>query len=103
MGVQIPCGIYRQVSAQVVVRATAPTSGRGVPPLGRAERKSGTGRALDVGPRAHAFVDSAEVRGVGGGGLHQRQECDSLGSDLWRAQAELHRTALLGTWLLCFN
>jgi len=38
------------------------------------------GRSPDVRPRAHDAADSAEVRGVAGGGLHQGQECDSVGA-----------------------
>ena len=32
--------------------------------------------------------------------VHQRQERDPLGSGLWRAQAQLRGSALLGPWVL---
>jgi len=40
-------------------------------------------RAPDAGPRAHDAVDPAEVRGIAGGWVHQRQERDSSGSGVW--------------------
>jgi len=42
--------------------------------FGRAEGMRVLGRPLDARPRAYASFDSAQVCGVGGGGIHQRQE-----------------------------
>src|SRR5579859_3902462 len=44
----------------------------------------------------HDDLDSAQVRGVRGGGLHQGQKCDSPCAGLWRAQAEFCWSTLLG-------
>ena len=38
-------------------------------------------------PRAYAFVDSAEIFGLKRGWIYQRKERDSLGANVWRAQA----------------
>ena len=43
------------------------------------------------------------VCGVGSGGLHQGQECDSSGTDVQRTQAEFHWSAFLGARLFCVN
>ena len=36
---------------------------------------------------AYAFVDSAEIFGLKRGWIYQRKERDSLGANVWRAQA----------------
>ena len=46
------------------------------------------------------IVDSAEVRGVAGGGVHQGQERDPSGAGVRGAEAQLRRAALLGARVL---
>jgi hypothetical protein len=53
-------------------------------------------KASDAGPRAHDDLDTAEVCGIGSGGVHQRQERDSPYARVRRAQAEFCGAALLG-------
>ena len=48
-------------------------------------------------------VDSAQVCGVGSGGIHEGQECDPPGADLRRAQAEFCWPAFLGARLFCVD
>jgi REP-associated tyrosine transposase len=55
--------------------------------VSRAEAEPDRGGAPDGGSCAHDDLDTAEVRGVAGGGIHQGQECNTSGAGLWRAEA----------------
>ena len=103
MGVQIPCGVYPEVSKEESVSRITKTFDRSVPALGTAEREPDRRRALDVGSRAYVDCDSAEVCCIAGGGIHQRQECDSLGANIRGKKAKFYRPALLGQRLLCID
>ena len=48
-------------------------------------------------------IPPAKYAGIGSGGLYQGQECDSSGSNVRGAQAELYRSAFLGARLLCID
>lgn len=61
-----------------IVRRVATAPWRGVPATGAAEEKPDRRRASDAESRAHADLDSAEIRGVTGYGLQE-------GSD-WRCR-----------------
>jgi hypothetical protein len=73
---------------------------RGIPPFGRAEAESRSGRAFDARPSSHAAFDSAQVCGVGSGGIDQGQERDPSGPDLGRAQAKSRRAAFLRGYIV---
>jgi len=64
--------------------------------LAQQKEEPGRGRAFDGGSRAHDAVDSAEVRGIAGGGIHQGEECDPLGAGVRGAQAQFRRTEFFG-------
>ena len=66
-----------ETSNREPLSARKPAPRRGVSQVGGAEEEQDGGRALAAQQCAHDAVDSAEVRGVAGGGLHQGQECDS--------------------------
>ena len=51
----------------------------------------------------HDDLDPAQVRGVGGDWVYQRQECDPLGAGVRRAQAEFCGSALLGARIHGFH
>jgi hypothetical protein len=59
--------------------------------------------ALDAGSRAHVDIDPAEVFGIAGGGVYQRQERDPFGPDVRGTQAQLCGAALLGERLFRIN
>src|SRR5258708_6006651 len=58
------------------------------------------GKASDDRSGAHPDLDSAEVLGVAGDGVYERQKCHPHCPDLRRQAAELCGAALLGTGLL---
>src|SRR6516164_11104765 len=80
----------------IAVPGAAPASRRGVPQAGGAEGVEDRGRALDAGSRAHVDLDTAEVRGVASGGVHQGQERDPSRPCVRGKEAQLCRAALLG-------
>jgi hypothetical protein len=92
----IPRCIHSQMPSQDVVQGTSAALGRVIPAPRRAETKPDRRGSSDAGPRAHDDLNSAQVRGVGSGGIHQGQECDPPCAGVWRAQAEFRRSALLG-------
>jgi len=96
VGVQIPCGVHSEVPEKNVVFPTEAAFGRSVSPVGATQGMSGSGRALDARSCAYADSDSAEVCGIASSGVHEGEKCDSCGSCVWRAQAQLCRSALLG-------
>src|SRR5438093_5104324 len=100
MGVQISCGVHPEVPSKDVVQRTEAVSGGGVPAIGRAEGESNRGRAFDAGSCAHDDCDSAEVRGVASDRVYQGEEGDSLGTGLWREEAEFCGSAFLGPRVL---
>jgi len=52
---------------------------------------------------AYADLNSAEVFSFTGCGVHQRQECNSDSTEVWREAEELCGTAFLGEGILCVN
>src|SRR5215813_2778036 len=103
MGMQIPCRVYPQRAAQSAVRPTARRLGRGVPGAGPTEGEQGGGGASAPGSRPHVALDSAEVRGVAGGGVSQGEECNLHCAHVWREGAQLCRRAVLGAGVLCLD
>ena len=68
-------------------------------PLGevlRAQGKQDRGGAPDARSRTHDYIDSAEVRGVKCGGVHQRKDPDTSGTGVRGEEEELCGTKLLG-------
>mgnify|MGYP006303732511 CR=1 FL=1 len=100
MAMQIPCRVYPEVSAQDAVRLVASAPWGGISSLSRAEREPDSGRAPDCGSRSYADFDPAEVCGVAGDRVHQRQECDSYRPHGRGPATQFCRTALLGSWVL---
>jgi len=103
MGMQIPCGVHSEVSAQKDIWVIAARAWRGVPRLGSAERERSVGGAFDGRSRAHAHIDTAEVCGIAGDGIHQRQERDLHRAGSWGKKAQLRGAKLLGARVLGFN
>src|SRR6516164_7788018 len=88
------------MSAQDAVPGTAETFGGSFPTAGRVEGKWNRGRASAAGSCAHDDCDTAEVCGVASDWIYQRQEYDSSGAGVRRAETEFRRAALLGTRIL---
>src|SRR5580704_180201 len=47
------------------------------------------GGSSSTRPRPHVDLDPAEICGVAGDWVYQREECDTVGSRIWREEAEL--------------
>src|SRR5437867_333979 len=71
MELQISRGVHPEVPTTNAVHAATAAPWRGVPQAGVAEGEPSRGRAPDVGPRSHDAGDTAQVRGVASGGVHQ--------------------------------
>ena len=97
---QVPCGIYPEVSAQGDVRVDTPRAWADHGGVGPIERERGGGGASEGGSRAHDVVDTAEVFGLRGGGLHQGEERDSDRPKIFGSEEELCRVELLGEGIL---
>ena len=80
MGVQILRGVYSEGLPAGAVWATAGAPWGSVPPVGAVEGESGRGGTFAGRSRVHHAVDSGEVRGIAGGGLHQGKERDPSGT-----------------------
>jgi len=91
------------MSAQGALQGTEAAFGRGIPIAYGAKGMPSGGGASDAGSCAHAVERATEVCGVAGGRLHQGQERDSSGTDLWWATTQLRGAALLGEGLLRLN
>ena len=83
MGVQIPCGIHSQVSAEGAVREAETALGGGFPPAGPSTGEPDFGGASDAGPCPYADCDSAEIPGFAGDWVLEGQKCDLSGRGLW--------------------
>ena len=103
MGLQVPRSVHTQGTQKGVVPAAERAPGRGVPRVGAPQRESDRRRASDGRPRTHDDRDTAKVRGVKRGGVHQREKCDSPGKGVRRAKAKLHRSELLGERVFCLD
>ena len=103
MGMQISCGIHPEVSAQGALQGAAAPLGSRIPVAYGAEGMPRGGRAFDAGSCAYAAECAAEVCGVAGGGLHQGQERDTPGANVWRTATQLRGAALLGEGILRFD
>jgi hypothetical protein len=101
MGMQIARGVYPEVPAESVVRATAQPCGRSVPggsaPAGEPDRR----RASTARARAPGAGDAAQVRGGAGGGVFAGDERHSHCADVWGAAAEFSGGPLLGAGVVC--
>src|SRR5579862_4923042 len=96
MGVQIPCGVYPQMSEESAVRGSTKVSGGSVPSSGRAEGEPDRGRASAPRPCAYDDLDSAEICRVASDWVHQGEERDPLGARVGGAKAEFRRAEFLG-------
>src|SRR5713101_10071690 len=103
MGMQISRGLYPQRAAQSALRAPARRLGRSMPRVGPPEGEQSGGGASAPGSRPHVALDSAEVRGVAGGGVSQGEECDLHCAHIWREGAQLCRRAVLGAGVFCLD
>src|SRR5580692_1823828 len=79
VGVQISCCVHSQVSQEDTLWGVETTPRGGVSQTGAAKGKPDRRRAPDAGSRSHDDFDSAEIRGLSGGRIYQRQECDPFG------------------------
>src|SRR6478672_4074602 len=86
MGVQIPCGVHSQVPQEDALRGVATTSRGSVSQAGDAKGKQSRGRPSDAGSRSHDDLDPAEICGLAGDRLYQRQERYPFGPCLWRKE-----------------
>ena len=103
MGMQVSCGVHPEVSAQSDVwvdtqRVRIDHSG-----VGTAQREQSRGGASDGRPCAHDAVDSTEVLGVRGGGVHQGEERDSDRPKVYGSEEEFCGVELLGEGILGVN
>ncbi len=103
MGMQVPYCVDPEMQEETALWPTPEKSGRGVALSGPAKGEPGTGRTPATRPCAYTALHAAQVYGVPGGGVYERQKCDSYRADLpWSAE-ELWRHELLGAGLFCFN
>ena len=105
MGMQVSYS-YRvdpEIPEEDALRPTSEKPQRCVARSGPAKGEPGAGRSPATRSRAHADLHSAQVCGVSGGGVYERQECDPHRADLPRSAKELRRHELLGTRLFRFN
>jgi len=100
MGMQISCGVHPEIPAQGALRVAAQAPGEFVSGVGAAQGMRDWGGALDGRSCAHAGLDSAEIFGIAGHGVYQRQECDPHRADLRRQAPQLRGAALLGEGVL---
>ena len=103
MGVQVPRRFHPQVPPQGVVCGIAVIPWGNLPPTGQTEGEPDRGRAPAARPRAHDDRHSAQVRGVAGDWVYQREECDSLGAGVRGAEEEFCGAAFLGARILGVN
>src|ERR1017187_8610406 len=103
MGVQVPCCFYSEMPQKGALWKTAAAFGRGIPKIGRTEGMSRRRGPSSRRPCTHHDLDSAQVCGVVRGGIHQGQERDPSGSNLWRTKAKLRRAKLLGARIFRIN
>lgn len=103
MGLQVPRGVHTEMSKKDAVPGAAKAPGGGVSDIGESKREPDRRGASDAGPCAHDAIDTAEIRGVAGGGIHQGQERDPSGQGICRTQKEFCRPTLLGARVLCFD
>ena len=99
MGLQIPRGVYPEIPPEGAVWRIASPHGRIVSRVGPAKGLPDRGGASDGRSRSYAVEHSAEVFGVAGGRVPQRQECDPYGEDVFRTEKELCVAAFLGARL----
>lgn len=88
MGLQIPRGVHSQIPQEGAVRGAEAVPGRCVPQVGFTEGKPDRGRPPHAGSCAHDDIDPTEIRSFAGGRFHQGQECDPLGTDVWREETQ---------------
>src|SRR3984885_5890998 len=100
VGVQISCCVHSQVSQEDTLWGVETTPRGGVSQTGAAKGKPDRRRAPDAGSRSHDDFDSAEIRGLSGGRIYQRQECDPFGPCIRGEEAQFCGTAFLGEGVL---
>jgi hypothetical protein len=103
MGMPIARGVYPEVPAESIVRATPQPLGRSVPRVSAPEGEPDRRRASTARSRAQGAVDSAQVRGGAGGGGFEREERHSQCADVWGAAAEFSGGTLLGAGVFCVD
>ena len=82
MGMQIPCGVHPEVSAQSSLQGVAGASGRSVPVAYGAQGMPCRVGSLDDGPCPYAAERAAEACGLAGGRIHQGEKRDPSGEDV---------------------
>ena len=100
---QISCGIYPEIPTKGALGFAPQAPGRTAPGVGEAQGERNRGRAPDGRPCAYADLDSAEILGIAGDGVHEGEERHPHCANLWRETPELCGAALLGAGLLGFN
>src|SRR5215470_10120455 len=100
---QISRSVHSEVSKESDLRRSSQCAGSDFTGLGAAERGRGGGGTPDERSRAYAVVDTAKVLSVRGGGVYQREECDSDRAPLYGASEEFCGTTLLGARVLCVD
>ena len=103
MELQVPRRVHTEMSKKGAVRATADSPRRGVSGVGAAQGEFDRGGTSDGRSRAHDDRDTAEVRGIERGGVHQGQKRDSPGAGALGAEEELCGAMFLGSGLLCLG
>ena len=103
MGMQISRGVDSKIPAKGVVRPVAERTTGSVSRSDSAKRQPDFGRASAARPHSYVGLDSTEVFGGSGDGIHKGKKRDLYCSGLSGAEEELCRDAFLGPGILCVN
>src|SRR5262249_46950490 len=76
MGVQVPCRVHAEVPQEVAVWANQAALGHRIPRACPAQGMQDRGRAPDARPCAYVDIDPAEIFGVRGDRVPEREELD---------------------------
>src|SRR5215831_409205 len=98
VGLQVPCRIRAQTTAEGDLREHPPATGAGFPRSGKAEGMPDRGGTPDAGPRAYVHCDFAEAPSGFGDWLLEREKRDCHRTAFRKGEALLRRT-LLGSRL----
>jgi len=74
MGMQVPCSLDSEMPEENTVRSDQEGPGGSTARVGDTEGERDPGRAIDGGSRPHVDLDSTEVWGGAGGGIHEGKE-----------------------------
>ena len=103
MGMQISHRVGSKIPAEGAVRPVTAGTWGSLPRFGTTKGQPDFGRTFTTRPYPCVDLDSTEVFGGPGGGIHEGKKCDLYCSGLSGAEEELWRDAFLGPGILCVN